>query len=101
MPPWGVDLSYVDKSVAPGDDFFVYANGGWLKTAEIPPDRSYAGVNLELDKQNEEKLRNIVAELRTKSTPTDEERKLRDFYDAFTDTQSHRNRRAKPRAGRS
>jgi len=25
--PWGVDLGFIDKSVAPGNDFFSYANG--------------------------------------------------------------------------
>jgi putative endopeptidase len=86
VPPWGVDLSYLDKSVAPGNDFFLYGNGNWMKTAVIPPDRSYAGVNLEIDKQNEAKLRGLVEDLREKGAPSDEERKLRDFYAAFTNT---------------
>jgi hypothetical protein len=30
-PPWGVDLGFVDKSVAPGNDFFLYGNGNWMK----------------------------------------------------------------------
>jgi len=85
VPPWGVELTYLDKSVAPGNDFFVYGNGGWLKTATIPPDRSYAGVNLELNKQNEQRLMDIVADLHKKAAPTPEERKLLDLYDAFTD----------------
>src|SRR5919198_3534127 len=29
----------VDSSIAPGDDFFGYANGGWLKHTEIPAGR--------------------------------------------------------------
>ncbi|MBV9991480.1 MAG: M13 family metallopeptidase [Alphaproteobacteria bacterium] len=86
VPPWGVDLSYVDKSVAPGEDFFLYANNGWLKTAEIPADRSYAGVNLEIDKQNEAKLRGLIEGLHKKTGLTADEAKLRDFYDAYTDT---------------
>jgi putative endopeptidase len=84
VPPWGVDLNYVDKSVAPGDDFFLYANGNWVKTAQFSPDRSYTGVNLEIDKKNEQRLKDIVAELH-KSAADDQERKLRDLYDAFTD----------------
>ncbi|HWD50323.1 MAG TPA: hypothetical protein VG309_10355, partial [Rhizomicrobium sp.] len=63
VKPWGVDLSYIDKSVKPGDDFFNYGNGGWLKTATIPADRTYAGVNLEIDTQNEQRLKDIVTEL--------------------------------------
>jgi putative endopeptidase len=85
VKPWGVELSYIDKSVAPGEDFFAYANNGWLKTAVIPPERSFAGVNLELDKQNEERLKAIIAELHAKRGLTAEESKLRALYDAFTD----------------
>jgi len=85
--PWGVDLSYMDKSVKPGDAFFNYTNGTWLKGATIPADRSYAGVNYELNKQNEDRLKTIVAELaaRPDKDLSVEERKLRDFYGAFTD----------------
>ncbi|HET7757765.1 MAG TPA: hypothetical protein VFK87_10965, partial [Steroidobacteraceae bacterium] len=57
FPPWGVTLAYMDASVAPGADFFRYTNGGWLRTAVIAPDRQVAGVNLELNKDNEAKLK--------------------------------------------
>src|ERR1700689_5355264 len=40
----GLDVAGVDRSVQPGADFFAYANGNWLKTAQIPPDRSAYGV---------------------------------------------------------
>ena len=39
----GLDLAGIDRSVAPGDDFFRYANGTWLKTTEIPADRASYG----------------------------------------------------------
>lgn len=87
VPPWGVYLSYMDKSVKPGDDFFLYGNGAWAKSSDIPADRAYNGVNFELNKQNEERLKDIVSELQGKPQArlNIEERKLRDFYDAFTD----------------
>jgi predicted metalloendopeptidase len=90
FPPWGVTLAYMDSSVAPGTDFFRYANGSWLKTAVIPADRTVAGVNLELDKGNEARLKSIVAALSAKSDGelSAEERKLRDLYNAFEDTQA-------------
>jgi putative endopeptidase len=90
FPPWGVTLTYMDPSVAPGADFFRYANGAWLKTAVIPPDRSVAGVNLELDKRNEARLRAIVTDLaaRPDAALSAEERKLRDLYNAFQDTRA-------------
>lgn len=86
IPPWGLHLDYIDRSVKPGDDFFAYANGGWVKTAEIPPDRSFAGAWLESIERSDERLRAIVAELHTRSDLTPEERKLRDLYDAYTDS---------------
>jgi putative endopeptidase len=88
FPPWGVTLEYLDASVPPGKDFFRYSNGGWLRTATIPPDRRMAGINLELDRGNEAKLRTIVSTLTRKPDAAlgAEERKLRDFYNAFVDT---------------
>ncbi len=88
--PWGVTLAYMDTGVSPGEDFFRYSNGGWLRSAVIPPDRQFAGVNLELDQENETRLKGIVAELAVKpdAALTAEERKLRDLYDAFEDTRA-------------
>src|SRR5437870_854640 len=39
----GIDVQGMDRSVKPGDDFFAYANGTWLKETEIPPDKSSYG----------------------------------------------------------
>ena len=39
-PPWGFDLAGRDTSVTPGGDFYTYANGDYVKTLVIPPDRS-------------------------------------------------------------
>ncbi|MFZ1904520.1 MAG: M13 family metallopeptidase [Steroidobacteraceae bacterium] len=88
--PWGVTLADMDTSVGPGSDFFRYTNGGWLKTAVIPPDRQFAGVNLELDKENEARLKSIVAGLAAKpeAALSAEERKLRDLYNAFENTRA-------------
>jgi predicted metalloendopeptidase len=32
----GIVVANMDRSVKPGDDFFRYANGGWIKRTEIP-----------------------------------------------------------------
>ena len=42
-PNPGIDVAGMDKSVAPGDDFFAHANGTWFKTTEIPPDKPAYG----------------------------------------------------------
>lgn len=40
---WGVDLAGMDRTVKPGDDFFLYVNGTWVAKTEIPPDRTGFG----------------------------------------------------------
>ena len=39
----GINLSYMDKSVKPGDDFFRYVNGAWVDQTEIPADKTRWG----------------------------------------------------------
>ena len=46
----GLDLAGMDRSVKPGDDFFDYANGTWLKQTEIPADRSSYGAERHPDR---------------------------------------------------
>ena len=85
IPPWGVYIGYMDKSVKPGEDFFAYANGSWMKTAEIAPDRPSAGAGFEVSKLNEDRMKEIVAGLRSGPNADVEERKLRDLYDSYMD----------------
>jgi hypothetical protein len=40
----GIVVANIDRSVQPGDDFFHYANGEWIKKTVIPPDRAGVGV---------------------------------------------------------
>jgi putative endopeptidase len=85
---WGIDLTGMDRSVKPGDDFFLYANGAWLKTVEIPADRTSTGSFQNLQILSETRMKELVAELeaRDPATLNPEEKQLRDLYDAFTDT---------------
>ncbi|MDE2466026.1 MAG: M13 family metallopeptidase [Alphaproteobacteria bacterium] len=82
---WGVDLSAMDTSVAPGNNFFKYVNGTWLKHAVIPADRTSTGVWLDIAIRTEHELGTIVTELRAKpyGELTPDDRKLRDLYAAF------------------
>ncbi len=87
---WGVDLTSMDTSIRPGDNFFLYVNGKWLATATIPPDRAQTGSFQDLQILSEQRLKTIVADLEKQRDTrlTGEERKLRDLYDAFVDTQA-------------
>ena len=80
---WGVDLSSLDRSVKAGDNFFLYVNGGYLKTAAIPPDRSSTGSFQDLQILSEERLKTIIDDLEKKPDHNllPEEKKIRDLYD--------------------
>jgi len=86
---FGVDLTAMDTGAKPGDDFFSYVNGTWVKGATIPPDRSSIGAFQMLRIKSEDRLKTIVADLDAKPADqlTPEEKKLRALYDAFVDQQ--------------
>jgi putative endopeptidase len=83
----GIQPAWMDKAVKPGDDFNLFANGTWLKTTEIPADRSNVGAHWIADQQLETNLAQLIGDLQ-KSTPeagTDAAR-VKAYYDAFLDT---------------
>src|SRR6185369_6186044 len=57
---WGVDLSGMDPSVKPGDDFFRYVNGHWLANTQIPADRTSFGSGAILGELSQARVRAIV-----------------------------------------
>jgi putative endopeptidase len=57
---FGFDTAGMDKSVAPGDDFFTYANGTWEKNSQIPPDKARYGMFNVLDDLSKERTRGII-----------------------------------------
>ena len=58
-PP--LDPKNMDTSVKPQDDFFMYADGGWIKRTEIPPEYSRWGGFNELIERNNDAL-HVIAE---------------------------------------
>jgi putative endopeptidase len=83
----GIDPASMDQSVKPGDDFYAYANGTWMKTAEIPADRSSIGGFYIADQQTERQLIELVGGIVNSRAPADsDEGRIRDFYKAFLDT---------------
>ena len=57
---FGFDLSGMDKSVQPGDDFYRYANGTWAKNTEIPADKSNYGMFTALGDLSQKRTREIL-----------------------------------------
>jgi putative endopeptidase len=91
---WGFDTKSMDRKVRPQDDFYRYANGGWLKSAKIPPEESRWGSFIGLRIETEKQLRAIVNSLlEVKKAPAGSPVQLvRDIYRAAFDMQA-RNRR--------
>jgi putative endopeptidase len=59
---FGFDSAGMDTSVAPGNDFFDYANGTWAKNTPIPPDKARYGMFNVLDDLSRERTRGIIEE---------------------------------------
>jgi putative endopeptidase len=57
---WGYDPANGNPAVAPCDDFFEHANGGWIARTEIPSTESRWGAFNELAEENQKKLRALV-----------------------------------------
>ena len=82
----GIDLSYIDHSVKPGDDFFSYANGAWVKTAQIPADRSATGPTQELEDLTAKRTADLIQNMaKTQPAAGTSNRKIADFYAAYMD----------------
>ncbi len=82
----GIDLAGIDRSVAPGDDFFAYANGAWIKSTEIPADRSSWGVSGMLVELTARRTADLIAEAaRAQSPAGSDARKIGDTYASFMD----------------
>ena len=85
----GVNLANMDTSVRPGDNFFEFVNGTWLKSAEIPADRSSWGVIDELRELNRQRTADLIKELAARpSAPGSEGRKIADYYASFMDEEA-------------
>ncbi|HVJ03283.1 MAG TPA: M13 family peptidase, partial [Sphingomonas sp.] len=86
-PTIGIDLAGLNKQVRPGDDFDEYANGGWRARTEIPADRSSTGVFLEVFNKAEANNAAIVkVALEANAAAGTDQRRIADWYRAFTDT---------------
>lgn len=83
---WGFDMTAIDKSTKPGDDFFQYVNGAWVARTEIAADRTSAGVGVDLTNQAELDVRAIVEDLsKTKTKPGTVAQQVGDYYASWMD----------------
>ncbi len=85
----GLDLAAMDKTVKPGDDFFAFMNGTWIKETDIPADKATYGGFIILRDEAQADVKVIVEESATGdfAKGTDEQ-KVGDLYKSFMDMET-------------
>ncbi|MCF2948531.1 peptidase M13 [Paraglaciecola aquimarina] len=82
----GIDLTAIDNSVRPQDDFFRHVNGTWLNATEIPADKSGYGVFNVLFDDTQENLKTLIQEAaNTQAKLGSNTQKLGDMYNSYMD----------------
>ena len=83
-----INIANLDTTVKPGDDFFRYANGNWLKNNPIPAEFSIYGSFEELKEDNNKQLHSLMelAVADKNAKPGSINQKIADFYSSGMDS---------------
>jgi putative endopeptidase len=83
---FGFDVAGMDRTTRAGDDFVAYTSGGYLKTLEIPADKTSFGMFTKLRDLSQERTRAIIEKAAASGgAPGSEAQKVGDFYASFMD----------------
>lgn len=83
----GIDPANLDTTVRPGDNFYLYANGGWLKNNPMPSEYSRYGSFDKLQEDNDKMVHDLVLELAKQTNqPGSIAQKIGDFFAAGMDS---------------
>jgi hypothetical protein len=58
--PQNANTLDMDRSIKPGDDFYRYANGGWLRTVAIPAGQPSYDTRAMLMEKTAQRVRNLI-----------------------------------------
>ena len=82
----GIAVANMDRSVMPGNDFYQYANGDWIKRTEIPPDRGRIGVFTALSELSDKRTAALIGEASKASAAAGSgTHKIADLYTSYMD----------------
>ncbi len=92
------DPKNMDTSVKPSEDFYLYANGGWIKRNPIPPEFSRWGAFNQLAEQNNDALHTIAEKAAGAKAAEVDLQKVGDFYASGMNEQAVDAAKAQPLA---
>jgi predicted metalloendopeptidase len=93
----GLNLDTIDKSIEPCTDFFQYACGNWLKSTQIPPDKSRWGSFDELHERNITVLKGILEkDAADNAARSPNQQKIGDFYESCMDEKAANDKGLEP-----
>ncbi len=82
----GIAIANIDRSVKPGDDFYRFCNGNWIKRTEIPPDRAEVDVFSKLADLSNKRTADLIEEISKSKPPAGSgARKVADLYNSYMD----------------
>ena len=85
----GISAASLDKTVKPGDDFYAYANGSWMRTAKIPDDKSSTGAFRIADDTTQAQLAHLVDDIvKGDAAPDSDPGRIRTYYTTYVDTKA-------------
>ncbi len=97
----GIELKHISKIISPGQDFYEYVNDGWLRSTEIPLDRSNYGSFSVLEDDTKAAIRTLVevAGVDTSAAAGSDAQKVGDFYRSLTNLELREQLGTKPIQG--
>jgi len=98
MGTWGFDLSGRDVAASPGQDFFQYANGGYMKSLVIPGDRTSYGAFDSLNELSQNRLHALLDKAAADKAAAGDSAKVGALYRSFMDEAKVNALGAKPMA---
>ncbi|MBQ0152681.1 MAG: M13 family metallopeptidase [Chryseobacterium sp.] len=93
----GLDISLMDKSVRPQDDFYNYVSGTWMKTAKIPSDKpTWGSFNKLADDTDNNSMTILNSLLKDKFEAGSEGKKIQDLYATYINLEKRNAEGIKP-----
>jgi putative endopeptidase len=82
----GIVVANIDRGVTPGDDFYEYANGEWVKSTQLPPDRGGVNAFTVLGDLTDKRTAGLIEEAAKAAAPAGSPtRRIADLYNSYMD----------------